>query len=150
MKSSFCIDLLRFMLIPTKFPLSHILTTPLASGIPLVTIKPYRVRINKKEDSLTSAAISKSSGCLHVVPLGLEPSQTEPKPVVLPLHHGTVSLHAVRLLEGCVSVLKFRVQSYFFSVIFPNFRAKTLLHGDEEVVFLSALCEEVLSVYEVF
>ena len=30
MKSSFCIDLQRFMLIPTKFPLSHKISSPRA------------------------------------------------------------------------------------------------------------------------
>ena len=39
MKSSFCIDLQRFMLIPTKFPLSHFYT--ILNNIFIIIIKKY-------------------------------------------------------------------------------------------------------------
>ena len=40
-----------------------------------------------------------------VVPLGLEPSQTEPKPVVLPLHHGTIYVYVSRAEKGFVMMM---------------------------------------------
>ena len=40
-----------------------------------------------------------------VVPLGLEPSQTEPKPVVLPLHHGTICVVISRTEKGFVMMM---------------------------------------------
>ena len=41
-----------------------------------------------------------------VVPLGLEPSQTEPKPVVLPLHHGTIYVYVSRAEKGFVMMMR--------------------------------------------
>ena len=44
-----------------------------------------------------------------VVPSGFEPEQTEPKSVMLPLHHGTIVLRegigpSTHSLEGCCSI----------------------------------------------
>ena len=43
----------------------------------------------KPPNILTSFFEKSLSLLLFVVPQGFEPCQTEPKPVVLPLHHGT-------------------------------------------------------------
>ena len=56
MKSSFCIDLQRFMLIPTKFPLSR----------PLLYELSYVGKIQKKR-------VIPQNDSLYVVPPGIEP-----------------------------------------------------------------------------
>ena len=57
MKSSFCIDLQRFMLIPTKFPLTR----------PLLYQLSYGTNINKKRVTRLRVTL------LKVVPPGIEP-----------------------------------------------------------------------------
>ena len=65
MKSSFCIDLQRFMLIPTKFPLSRLLFAQATAGDAIVSYG-----INKKEDF----TFVKSSLDMFVTPAGFKPA----------------------------------------------------------------------------
>ena len=92
---------------------------------------------------------------LHVVLGGFEPPQTEPKPVVLPLHHRTIC--------GAKLLLLFKTSKFctVFFIVLPPLPALCsvlsaglqsripLLHGDEVIVLLSALDEEVFAVDKV-
>ena len=63
------------------------------NGVLLVSI------YNKKE------ALSFERTSLKVVPDGLEPPLTEPKTVVLPLHHGTINGCKGTPFRGCHQIL---------------------------------------------
>ena len=71
------------------------------------------------------------SKAFSVVPGGFEPPQTEPKTVVLPLHHRTIV---------SAKVIKNSFAAKFFG----------LFHCDEIIILLAALHEKILAVDEVF
>ena len=62
MKSSFCIDLQRFMLIPTKFPLS-----PVSASRKMVGFKAGIIQKKERHSEM------KYLSCQEALPLGLEP-----------------------------------------------------------------------------
>ena len=64
--------------------------------------------------------------------LGFEPGMTEPKPVVLPLHHRPIAAAKVR---------------NYFEV--PKFCSQILLHDQQVVVLLALLGEQILAVDEI-
>ena len=65
---------------------------------PILTMFPKPMN-NKKE------ALSFERTSLKVVPDGLEPPLTEPKTVVLPLHHGTINGCKGTCFRGCHQIL---------------------------------------------
>ena len=71
-----------------------------------------------------------------VGPTGLEPIMTEPKPVVLPLHHGPI------LSNFGAKVVVFCSTTKFFSIFF-------LFYGEKIVILLSALHQKVFSVNQI-
>ena len=130
------------------------------------------IRICKKAATLRIAAF------LRVVPGGFEPPQTEPKPVVLPLHHRTIVLfdckgsHFLRHHQifgmflcsipqnkacGPLPCAALRVTDTISHTALCLKAAKKecpcsrhLSHGDEIIVFLATLHEQILACYEVF
>ena len=55
----------------------------------------------------------------QVVPPGFEPRQTEPKSVVLPLHHGTITL-CIKASAKLEIILKTEERSFFNCWSFPE------------------------------
>lgn len=68
MKSSFCIDLQRFMLIPTKFPLSRLI----AASLCLLPTK--KVSTSYEVDTLTVCILTGYHACLSRQAIGVHPS----------------------------------------------------------------------------
>ena len=96
-----------------------------------------RVLYQKKRSKLCGRVAA-----ICVVVRGFEPRQTEPKPVVLPLHHTTIRCMT---LPRCEVKAVAKVSLFFETTKCFLF----LLHADEEIVLLALLCQDVFACYEV-
>ena len=78
--------------------------------------------------------VCETLGIFFVVQGGFEPPQTEPKPVVLPLHHWTIAL-----VSGCKG-------SGFLGHYQIFYR---LFHDKQVIILLTLLSQQVLSVNQI-